>query len=104
MPEIGDIREEVGKIGLGEATIPQFGSAKAVSIRTALPEGDQAAADRAGQPLVAGIQKAFPPAHPGQAETVTGQEPERKGDWEGKMVAVSIDLVGVPIIKKKKNK
>src|SRR3546814_11875274 len=41
MPEIGDIREEVGKIGLGEATIQQFGSDKAVSIRTALPEGDQ---------------------------------------------------------------
>src|SRR3546814_13860845 len=43
MPEIEDIREAVGKIGLGEATIQQFGSDQAVSIRTALPEGDQAA-------------------------------------------------------------
>src|SRR3546814_9261714 len=76
MPEIGDIREEVGKIGLGEATIQQFGSDKAVSIRTALPEGDQAAAERAGQQLVDGIRKAFPTAHAGQVETVSGKVSE----------------------------
>ena len=37
MPPIDEIREKVGDIGLGEATIQQFGSDKAVSIRTALP-------------------------------------------------------------------
>ena len=41
MPPIDEIRERVGDIGLGEATIQQFGSDKAVSIRTALPEGDK---------------------------------------------------------------
>ena len=73
MPEIDVIREAVGKIGLGEATIQQFGSDKAISIRTALPEGDKAAADRAGKQLIDGIGKAFPTAHVGTVETVSGK-------------------------------
>lgn len=73
MPPIDEIREKVGAIGLGEATIQQFGSDKAVSIRTALPEGDKAAADRAGKQLVEGINKAFPGAHTGSVETVSGK-------------------------------
>lgn len=73
MPKIDEIREKVGDIGLGEATIQQFGSDKAVSIRTALPEGDKAAADRAGKQLVDGIHKAFPAAHTGSVETVSGK-------------------------------
>ncbi|WP_374526353.1 protein translocase subunit SecF [Sphingopyxis sp.] len=73
MPPIDEIREKVSHIGLGEPTIQQFGSDKAVSIRTALPEGDKTVADRAGKQLVAGIQKAFPAAHTGSVETVSGK-------------------------------
>jgi preprotein translocase subunit SecF len=73
MPPIDEIREKVSHIGLGEPTIQQFGSDKAVSIRTALPEGDKAVADRAGKQLVAGIQKAFPAAKTGAVETVSGK-------------------------------
>ncbi len=76
MPPIDEIREKVGNIGLGEATIQQFGSDKAVSIRTALPEGDKAAAERAGQQLVAGISEAFPTATTGSVETVSGKVSE----------------------------
>ena len=76
MPPIDEIREKVGAIGLGEATIQQFGSDKAVSIRTALPEGDKAAAERAGQQLVAGIAEAFPTATTGSFETVSGKVSE----------------------------
>ena len=72
MPSIDVIREKVDAIGLGEPTIQQFGSDKAVSVRTALPEGDKAAADRAGKQLVQGIQKAFPTAKTGSVETVSG--------------------------------
>ena len=73
MPPIDEIREKVSHIGLGEPTIQQFGSDKAVSIRTALPEGDKTVADRAGKQLVAGIQKAFPTAKTGSVETVSGK-------------------------------
>ena len=73
MPPIDDVRDKVAAIGLGEATIQQFGSDKAVSIRTALPEGDKSAADRAGRQLVDGIKKAFPTATTGSVETVSGK-------------------------------
>lgn len=73
MPPIDDVRGKVAAIGLGEATIQQFGSDKAVSIRTALPEGDKSAADRAGRQLVDGINKAFPTATTGSVETVSGK-------------------------------
>ncbi|WP_428682655.1 protein translocase subunit SecF [Sphingopyxis sp.] len=73
MPPIDDIREKVSHIGLGDPTIQQFGSDKAVSIRTALPEGDKAVADRAGKQLVDGIKKAFPTAKTGAVETVSGK-------------------------------
>ncbi len=76
MPSIDEIREKVGAIGLGEATIQQFGSDSAISIRTALPEGDKAAAERAGQQLVAGIEAAFPTAETGSVETVSGKVSE----------------------------
>ena len=48
MPKIDEIREKVDNIGLGEATIQQFGSDQAVAIRTALPEGDKAAVPAGG--------------------------------------------------------
>ncbi|WP_077147227.1 protein translocase subunit SecF [Sphingopyxis sp. KK2] len=73
MPKIDEIREKVGEIGLGEPTIQQFGSDKAISIRTALPEGDKEAADQAGEKLVAGIHKMFPTAKTGAVETVSGK-------------------------------
>ena len=76
MPPIEDIRDKVDAIGLGDPTIQQFGSDKAVSIRTALPEGDKASADRAGEQLVAGIRKAFPTAKTGTVETVSGKVSE----------------------------
>lgn len=72
-PQIDEIREKVAAIGLGEATIQQFGSSNAVAIRTALPKGDKAAADRAGDRLVAGIKAAFPQAKTGSVETVSGK-------------------------------
>ncbi|HMO77061.1 MAG TPA: protein translocase subunit SecF [Sphingopyxis sp.] len=76
MPPIDEIREKVDAIGLGDPTIQQFGSDKVVSIRTGLPDGDKAAADRAGEQLVAGIKQAFPTASTGAVETVSGKVSE----------------------------
>ena len=95
MPPIDEIREKVGDIGLGEATIQQFGSDKAVSIRTALPDGDKAAAERAGQQLVSGIQKAFPTAKTGSVETVSGKVSEellRTG-----AISLALAMLGISI-------
>ncbi|MCC2603376.1 protein translocase subunit SecF [Sphingopyxis yananensis] len=73
MPEIDEIRDKVGDLGLGDATIQQFGSDKAVSIRTALPDGGKEVAEQAGRKLVSGIEAAFPNAKAGSVETVSGK-------------------------------
>ena len=95
MPPIDEIREKVSEIGLGEPTIQQFGSDKAISIRTALPEGDKASADRAGAQLVAGVAKAFPTAKAGAVETVSGKvsgELIRTG-----AISLALAIVGISI-------
>ncbi|PZQ22906.1 MAG: protein translocase subunit SecF [Sphingopyxis macrogoltabida] len=95
MPPIEDIREAVGRIGLGEATIQQFGSDKAVSIRTALPDGGKDAAERAGRQLVEGIGKAFPTAKTGAVETVSGKVSEellRTG-----AISLALAMLGISI-------
>lgn len=95
MPPIDEIRRKVGEIGLGEATIQQFGTGKTVSIRTALPEGDKAAAERAGQQLVAGINAAFPGVHTGSVETVSGKVSEellRTG-----AISLALAMLGISI-------
>ena len=95
MPQIDEIREKVSEIGLGEPTIQQFGSDKAISIRTALPEGDKTAADVAGKKLVAGISKAFPTAKTGTVETVSGKvsgELIRKG-----AISLGLAILGISI-------
>src|SRR3546814_8811923 len=81
--------------GLCEATIQQFGSGKSVSIRTALPDGDKAATERAGQKLVAGIQNAFPTAKAGSVETVSGKVSEallRTG-----AISLALAMLGISI-------
>ena len=72
-PDIDELRGRVDAIGLGEATIQQFGNSDAVNIRTALPEGDRASAEAAGRQLVAGIKAAYPEAKTGAVETVSGK-------------------------------
>lgn len=72
-PNIDELRNKVDAIGLGEATIQQFGNSNAVNIRTALPEGDKASAEAAGRQLVAGIKAAYPNAKTGAVETVSGK-------------------------------
>ncbi len=76
MPPIDELRAKVSDIGLGEATIQQFGNSDAVNIRTALPRGDKDAADKAGAALVAGIKAAYPGATTGAVETVSGKVSE----------------------------
>jgi preprotein translocase subunit SecF len=72
-PNIDELRSKVEAIGLGEATIQQFGNSNAVNIRTALPDGDKASAEAAGRRLLAGIEAAYPQAETGAVETVSGK-------------------------------
>ncbi|WNO54390.1 protein translocase subunit SecF [Stakelama saccharophila] len=77
-----DIRERVNGLGLGEASIQEFGDSNEVSIRLPVPEGDEGASSRAATRLRALIENNYPGAHVGSVEAVSGkvsQELFRKG-------------------------
>ncbi len=72
-PPMEDLRAKIEQLGVGDATIQQFGSPKDVSIRTPLPEGGKGAADAAAEKLKAGILAAYPDAKFGSVDTVSGK-------------------------------
>lgn len=71
VPPIDEVRSRVAAIGLGDPVIQQFGTSNVVSIRTAVPDGGEAASNAAGERLVAGIRQAFPTAQTGGVQTVS---------------------------------
>lgn len=72
-PQLDELRESVGKLGLGEPTIQQFGSPNDVSIRMPLPSGGEGAADAAAEALKKAIRANHPDAKFGSVDTVSGK-------------------------------
>jgi preprotein translocase subunit SecF len=92
---IDQLRARIDTLGLGDATIQQFGSAREVGIRTPLPQGDEAAASRAGDRLREVITQSFPGAKVSAVETVSGKvsgELFRQGAWALGLAMVAISL------------
>ncbi|PTQ12371.1 protein translocase subunit SecF [Sphingomonas oleivorans] len=71
--EIDELRSSIEPLGLGEATIQQFGSPRDVSIRLPLPEGGEEAANRAADSVKRAIMAAHPDARFDAVETVSGK-------------------------------
>lgn len=73
---IGDLRQQVGAMGLGEPTIQRFGDANSVSIRVPLPpeaEDTPGAAAEIGNRVIAEIQDSFDNVRRDANETVSGK-------------------------------
>lgn len=71
--QLDELRQRVDGLGMGESSIQQFGGANEVAVRTPLPEGDEAAANRAAQRLKAAIAERWPDARFDAVETVSGK-------------------------------
>ncbi|TXC68968.1 protein translocase subunit SecF [Sphingorhabdus soli] len=71
--DITDVRNKADAIGIGEATVQEFGSANEVLIRTPVPKGGDDSANAAADKLRAGILKAYPDAKVGSVDTVSGK-------------------------------
>ncbi len=71
--DISDVRAKADAIGIGEATVQEFGSANEVLIRTPVPQGGDDSANAAADKLRAGILKAYPDAKVGSVDTVSGK-------------------------------
>ena len=93
--EIEQLREKVDSLGLGEATIQQFGSPRDVSIRLPLPPGGEEGANRAASQVRQAVNQAFPGARFDAVETVSGKVSEelfRTGAW-----ALGLAMLGISL-------
>ncbi|MBX3593254.1 protein translocase subunit SecF [Sphingomonas sp.] len=70
---IDTLRERIGRLGYGEATIQQFGSPTDIAIRLPVPGGDDAAASKAVAQIRNVIGSNYPGAHIGSVEAVSGK-------------------------------
>jgi preprotein translocase subunit SecF len=92
---IDQLRNRVESLGIGEATIQEFGGPRDVSIRTPLPEGDSSAAEAAASRIRTTIEQGFPGAQVGAVESVSGKvsnELFTKGAW-----ALGLAMVGIAL-------
>lgn len=70
---IEDLRTRINALGLGDASIQEFGKPTDVSIRMPLPEGSEAAANAAASKVKAAIVAGYPTAKFDAVETVSGK-------------------------------
>ena len=73
-PNIDQLRAEISRTQAGDINVQTFGSSgRDFAIRTPLPPGDKAAADRAAVRLVAAIRAQHPDATLSSVDTVSGK-------------------------------
>jgi preprotein translocase subunit SecF len=90
-----DLRHRIAALGLGEPTIQEYGSAREFGIRTPLPDGGNDAAEKAATKIRATIEQAYPGAHVGAVESVSGKvsnELFRTG-----FTALALAMVGITL-------
>ncbi len=93
--QLDDLRERVNALGLGEATIQQFGDPNEVAIRLPLPPGDEAAANAAVAKVKAAVRAGYPDARFDAVESVSGKVSKElfaTGAW-----AIGLAMLGIAI-------
>lgn len=74
--DVEQLRGRVGGLGLGEASIQEFGGPRSFQIRLPKPEGGEAAANRAATRVRAMLAEQYPGARVDAVETVSGKVSE----------------------------
>jgi preprotein translocase subunit SecF len=94
-PNLDQLRSRVNALGLGDASLQEFGARNVVSIRMPLPEGGETAATRAATQVRAAITQLHPDARFDAVETVSGKVSEellRSG-----AIAIALAMIGIAI-------
>ncbi|MCX7285409.1 MAG: protein translocase subunit SecF [Novosphingobium sp.] len=81
---VGELREQVGRLGYGEPVIQRFGKPNEISIRMKLPEGsesDAALADKMSRTITADIKKNHADARIDGVDSVSGKVSKELG-WD----------------------
>lgn len=71
--QVEDLRERVSALGLGDASVQQFGDVKKVAIRMHLPDGDKEATDAAVRTVRNAVTAKYPDARFDNVEAVSGK-------------------------------
>ena len=92
---IEDLRARVGSLGLGDASIQEFGDARTYQIRLPKPEGGDEAASAAVTKLRQGISAAYPGARVDAGESVSGKVSEELA-LDG-AIAIALAMLGIAV-------
>ena len=91
---IEDVRERIAALDLGDASIQEFGDPNTLSIRMALPEGDEEAANVAGSRVRAAIEEGYPDTK-FAVDTVSGKVSNEL--YRSGMLAITLAMLGIAI-------
>ena len=93
--DVEQLRGRVGGLGLGEASIQEFGGPRTYQIRLPRPEGGEAAANRAASQVRAMLTTQYPGARIDSVETVSGKVSEELAT-DGAL-AIALAMLGIAI-------
>ena len=91
---IEDIRNRIGALNLGDATIQEFGNPNTLSIRLPLPPGDDEAANAAGLRVRAAITEKYPDTKLA-VDTVSGKVSNEL--YRSGALAIALAMLGIAI-------
>ncbi len=93
--QLDDMRERIGALNLGDATIQQLGSPNEVAIRLPLPPGGEDGAAQAASRVRQTLAQAYPGARFDAVETVSGKVSEELA-WDGGL-ALLLAMLGIAV-------
>ena len=94
-PSLDELRTRVNGLGLGEASLQEFGSDRVIAIRMPLPDGGEAAAASAASRVRAVIAQRYPDARFDAVETVSGKVSEEL--FRSGALAILLSMIGIAI-------
>jgi preprotein translocase subunit SecF len=92
---VEELRNNVGSLNLGDASIQETGGPQSYQIRLPKPEGGEAAANRAASQVRAMLEQRYPGTRVDSVETVSGKVSEELA-WDGSL-AIALAMLGIAI-------
>ena len=93
--DVEKLRNDVGSINVGDASIQETGGPRSYQIRLPKPEGGEAAANRAASQVRSMLEQRYPGARVDSVETVSGKVSEELA-WDGSL-AIGLAMLGIAI-------
>src|SRR5688572_6813580 len=93
--DVGQLRDRVGGLNLGDASIQESGGPTTYQIRLPKPEGGEAAANRVASQVRAMVERSYPGARVDAVETVSGKVSEELA-LDGAL-AITLAMLGIAV-------